>query len=123
MEPFSTSTIAARRFVPPRSQPMYFFMIDSLINSPHPINGRGVRKRRNQILMDVWLKDIARKIKASLDQLLIAFEVAVFMLDANHIIVARRRERGKEFLPVHITETRQARHLPAHALGEHTMVV
>jgi hypothetical protein len=42
-----------------------------------------------QALVNKRLEDIARQVKAALDQILIAFEDAVFVLDADNAIIAR----------------------------------
>ena len=66
--------------------------------------------------MKVRLEHIPRKIEAALDKLLIAFEVAIFMLYTDHIIIMGGCQGSKEPGPVHITQAGQAWNLPAHTL-------
>jgi len=73
--------------------------------------------------VNIRFQHITRKIEAALDQFFIAFVDAVFMLDADHIIIAHGGERSKDPGPIDIAETRQTRNLPAHALRKHTVVV
>src|SRR5215212_3664219 len=81
------------------------------------------KQRTHKHLMDKRLENITGKIEAALDQFLITFINAVFVLDAHHIIIACGSESRKELCPIHITETGQAWHLPAHALRKHTVVI
>jgi hypothetical protein len=48
----STSTIAARRLVPPRSQPTYFFIAYLFINSPLPKEWERVMGKKNTDLLN-----------------------------------------------------------------------
>ena len=73
--------------------------------------------------MNKRLEDVARKIETAFHQFLIALEGPVLMFDANHVIVARRSERSEELCPIDVTQTWQTRHLPAHALRQHTIVI
>ena len=66
--------------------------------------------------MNIRPENITREIEAALDQILAALEDPVFMLDADHIVIANRSQGSYEFCPVNISEPGQARDLPAHAL-------
>jgi hypothetical protein len=55
-------------------------------------------------LMEIRLEHIPREVEAALDKLLIDFEVAVFMLYADHVIIVGSRQGGKELGPVHVTQ-------------------
>src|SRR4030095_14160212 len=58
-----------------------------------------------------------------LDEFFVAFKNAIFMFNAHNVIIACGGECGKEFRPIHVTETRQSRNLSTHALGQHSIVI
>ena len=61
--------------------------------------------------------------EAALDELLVALEAPVLVLDRDPAVVADRVERGHEPRPVHFSEPGQSRHLPADPDGEGAVAV
>src|SRR4051812_45805586 len=66
---------------------------------------------------------VPRDQEAALDEVLVAFEAAVLVLDRDGVVVADRVQRGDEPRPVDLAEARHARHLPADAARERAVAV
>src|SRR4029450_8198899 len=64
-------------------------------------------------LHDVRTQHVAREQEAALDELLVALEAPVLVLDREDVVVPHRVERGDEAVPLHLAEARQAGELPA----------
>src|SRR6476659_4893379 len=61
---------------------------------------------------------VARQQEAAPDELIVALEAAVLVLDREPAVVADGVERGDEARPVDLAEPWEPRHLPAHTRGE-----
>ena len=61
--------------------------------------------------------------KPRCDELEVAFEVAVLVLDRDDPVVADRVERADETIPPNLAEPWEARHLPADAQRHHALLV
>ena len=59
--------------------------------------------------MNIGFKDIPRQIETTFNKLFIALEGAIFMLDANDVVIADGCECGNELSPVHDGERDAAR--------------
>src|SRR5436309_4086666 len=71
---------------------------------------------------DQWPEYVAGQQESALDEVLVAFERAVFVFDRDRSAVTDAVQRRNEPVPADLAETRQPRDLPAHA-GRHDAVL
>src|SRR5215211_5820927 len=74
-------------------------------------------------LGDVRPQHVPCKQEAALDELLVALEATILMLDREHVVVADGVQGGDEATPLHLAEAGEPRHLPADPAGEGPVAV